>query len=399
MEMSHRQSCDRCRQQKVRCRRDESQRWSNNASSAEQGPPSRCERCTKAAVECVYSLKQRSKSRISHHHHQASITSQAGRHTDLRPRSNSSWVEQGIRGPSYPGGPLMSPDMSVGDALGQFPFDESDIFHSWDADLQGFASSSLNSLLAPSASDAALVMPISTAPSSHGEEDDSEYEDEEDVSDSPFSQLIALSDRVTRSMRCLARPGRAPLTASSPEINGALEDTNILIRIISGLTASRACEDSQNYGLVFSALACHQHLMALFRVICDVIHRSVQAKREQQKQQHGSRTDMGPSSVAQFVMVLQLLTHLINRMDRSLFRGGPVVARGSVGGYVTPTTPDGGDNHTVTFGTSMDCERSSSPDGLLVRVHEIVGKIPSEHDKLRQAIRKLQTDMEHPELH
>ncbi|KAK5633159.1 hypothetical protein RRF57_008873 [Xylaria bambusicola] len=306
---------------------------------------------------------------------------------------------QGIRGPSYPEGPLISPDVAAGDALGQFPFDESDVFHSWDADFQGFASSSLNSLIAPSASDAALVMPVSTAPSSHGGEDDSEYEDEEDVSDSPSSQLIALSDRVTRAMRCLARPGRAPLTASSPEINGALEDTNTLIRIISGVTASKACEDNQNCGLVFSALACHQQLMALFRVICDVIRRSVQTKREQQKQQHAIRSEMSPSSVAQFVMVLQLLTHLINRIDRSLFCGGAVVARGSFDGYVTPTTPDGGDNHIVTFGANVECGSSSPPDGLLVRVNEIVGTIPSEHEKLRQAIRKLQTEMEHPELH
>lgn len=54
--MSHRQSCDRCRQQKVRCRRDEAaQRGKSNTSSTGQTSLLPCERCTKAAVDCVYS--------------------------------------------------------------------------------------------------------------------------------------------------------------------------------------------------------------------------------------------------------------------------------------------------------------------------------------------------------
>lgn len=51
--MSYRQSCDRCRQQKVRCLREEPQAVDNDAPSGQHLPP--CDRCTKAGVACVYS--------------------------------------------------------------------------------------------------------------------------------------------------------------------------------------------------------------------------------------------------------------------------------------------------------------------------------------------------------
>jgi len=53
--MSHRQSCDRCRQQKVRCLRDEAQQENSNPSSPGRASLSQCERCAKAGVDCVYS--------------------------------------------------------------------------------------------------------------------------------------------------------------------------------------------------------------------------------------------------------------------------------------------------------------------------------------------------------
>ncbi|KAI1311113.1 hypothetical protein F5Y03DRAFT_391657 [Xylaria venustula] len=63
-------------------------------------------------------------------------------------------------------------------------------------------------------------------------------EDEEDASDTSSSQFAALSDRA--AIRSVARPGTAPLTASSPEFDGALEDTNTLIRIINAITLNGA---------------------------------------------------------------------------------------------------------------------------------------------------------------
>src|SRR5262249_31599785 len=52
MSPAHRQSCDRCRQQKVRCLRD------NNTSVPGPGGVSAsllCDRCAKAGADCVYS--------------------------------------------------------------------------------------------------------------------------------------------------------------------------------------------------------------------------------------------------------------------------------------------------------------------------------------------------------
>jgi hypothetical protein len=53
--MSQRQSCDRCRQQKVRCLRVNGQRGHNTPASPYRTSFSQCERCTKAGADCVYS--------------------------------------------------------------------------------------------------------------------------------------------------------------------------------------------------------------------------------------------------------------------------------------------------------------------------------------------------------
>ena len=316
----------------------------------------------------------------------------------------------------YPGGSSLAADFA--DLAGQFPgVDDSGSvtgFNGWDANLLPFSPTSLNSLAAPSAADAAPIsgLPISTTPSTaDGHEDSEDIDDDKDPIDALSSQLRSLSQRATRAMRRLVRPGRAPLTVSSPEVNEVLENTNSLIRIINNITAPDRDDNTldpttTDYGLAFSALACHQHLVALFRAICDAILRCLQSKKEHQQQHHRSRehSDVGPSSVAQFVMVLQLLMHLINRMDRSLFSSNASMWHGaglSTGGLVTPTTPNVVNHHTID---PMQSEAaagggSSSPGGLLVLVRDIVKTIPNEHEKLRQVIQKLQTDMEHSELH
>jgi hypothetical protein len=211
-------------------------------------------------------------------------------------------------------------------------------------------------------------------------------------------------------MRRLVRPGREPLTVSSPEVNEALEDTNTLIRIINDITAPdrddiTLDQTTTDYGLAFSTLACHQHIIALFQAICDAIHRCLRANKEHQ-QHHDRReqhNDVGPCSVAQFVMVLQLLIHLINRMDRSLFQTNPSMWHGaglSTGAQISPVTPNLANQHTTESIHSEAAAGGSSPSGgLLVLVQDILGTIPNEHEKLRQVIKKLQTEMEHSELH
>ncbi|KAI0185486.1 hypothetical protein EV127DRAFT_463795 [Xylaria flabelliformis] len=399
--MSHRQSCDRCRQQKVRCRRDETERGSNSPSSG-QTSLSQCERCTRAAVDCVYSLKQRPNSRSFR---------PIRRDTNPEPKNlnSTSWLEQGIAEALYPNGSFLGAD--VASLVGRFPgTDEARAvagFEGWDANLQSFSPTSLNSLAAPSGVDAALV---STTPSITDDYEDSEdIEDDKDPTDVVSSQLTSLSKRATRAIRHLDRPGRAPLTVSSPEVNVALEDTNTLLGIITKITSPDRGDiplDSvaTNYGLVFLALACHQHLVALFRAICDAIHRCLQSKKEHQQQQQwdGQDSDVGPSSVAQFVMVLQLLMHLINRIDRSLFQDKSLMWHGarlsSTGGHITPITPDMVNGNTIDP-LNSETAGGGSHGSLLVLVHDIVGKIPNEHDKLRRLIQELQTEMEHSEHH
>lgn len=315
----------------------------------------------------------------------------------------------------YQGGPALGSDFA--DLVGHFPgVDENGsvagLMQGWDANLQPFSPTSLSSLPAPSATEVALMTRArpTTGRDEDSEDDDAYDNDDIDTTDALSSQLISLSQRATRTMRRLARPGRVPLTVSSPEVNEALEDTNTLIRIINDITTpdrddSTLDPTTTDHGLAFSALACHQHLVALFRAICDAIHRCLEAKKEHQEQHHRSRqhSDIGPSSVAQFVMVLQLLMHLINRMDRTLFQGNPSMwqsARSSTDGNITPETPNLASQHELHSIQAEAASGGSSPQGgILVLVQYITGTIPSEHERLRQVIQKLQTEMEHSELH
>ncbi|KAL2830290.1 hypothetical protein BDW59DRAFT_158619 [Aspergillus cavernicola] len=179
------------------------------------------------------------------------------------------------------------------------------------------------------------------------------------------------------------------ITAPIPDC----DDVNITIGINSNTT---------DYGLAFSVLACHQHLFALFRAICDAIHRCLQCREEHRNHQYSS--EIGPSSVAKFIMVLQLLIRLINRMDRSLVASqkqnnpssmwhGAGLPRGDHGDGHIPGSAS--HHHYDPLQSETATDGQSPPGGLLVLVQEIVGTIPNEHEKLRQVIQKLQTEMEH----
>ncbi|KAJ5297277.1 uncharacterized protein N7443_008170 [Penicillium atrosanguineum] len=332
--------------------------------------------------------------------------------TDHGPRngSSTSWLEQGLARPIYQGGPFLGADL--GDLVGQFSgINESGVvanFNGWDANLQPFSPNLFSSLAATVAPNTGL---ISTAPSTiDGGHDSDEIEDNRDPADAISSQLTSLGQRARRATRRLVLPDRTPLTVSSPEVNEALEDTNTLIRIMNKITASD-CADitlhptTTDYSLAFSALACHQHLVALFRAICDSIDRCLQSQKEPRQRHHrtGQSRDVGPSSVAQFVMVLQLLMHLINRIDRSLFQSNPSMRHGKsgpTGNHLAPVTPNTA-NYNTPDPTRLEAAAGSSvpPGGLLVLVKDIVETIPNEHEKLRQVIQKLQTEMEHSELH
>ncbi|KAH7018619.1 uncharacterized protein B0I36DRAFT_41153 [Microdochium trichocladiopsis] len=255
--------------------------------------------------------------------------------------------------------------------------------------------------------------------------------DHEDARSFLFSQLTAVSQRAMRTARRLSRSGTGAgattLMVSSPEVTEALEDTNTLISTVNDImnvVATAGCDESMTTtdcaGLAISALACYQNLMTLFQAICDAIKGRLQAKKEereqqqeqQQQQQHAARDNsgVGPLNVAQFVMVLQLLMHLISRMGRILEISNTTAEQESQ--FIAPAAMlDGStmatDDYAIDIGPDQSTASSatsthhSTPhrSGLLEHVQEIVENIPSERERLRRIIQQLQAEMDHAEIH
>lgn len=254
-------------------------------------------------------------------------------------------------------------------------------------------------------------------------------------------QLTDLSLKIARAKRRLAGPGSQPPTPSSPEVTEALEYTNTLIHIFNEIVTASSSTDKTNgitptststtttasitpaaidNSVILLALASHQHLMALFEAICDAIRQcldSVAASADHM--QNPQRSDqrqgqVGAFSVAHFVMVLQLLMHLTNRIDRSLYPqakqqpvgSGPTWPDGSNGGaYITPVTDQ---LHSTQVPSRMEGvqsdggEEESPPQyflqqlqgGLPALAVGIVEGLPDQLGRLRKVIQGLQTMME-----
>lgn len=123
-----------------------------------------------------------------------------------------------------------------------------------------------------------------------------------------------------------------PLTVKSPVVNEAFEAANALVRIINSIPLADSTYGSSQplspkrqvpaeYSLIFQALSAHQHVLSLFRAVFDSIKRSLgsilqETEPQQQKSLHGDG-----SSSAQFIMVLQLIMYVVNRIGRSLRSG------------------------------------------------------------------------------
>lgn len=210
-------------------------------------------------------------------------------------------------------------------------------------------------------------------------------------------QLMALSTRATRTTRELHRASSTtPLTVNSPVVNETFEAANALVRIVHSIPLENCTSASSqplprdengrqpttDYGLVFLALASHQHVLSLFRAVCDSIQRSLGSmapgSEQQQQALHGDE-----ASSAQFVMVLQLVMHMINRVGRSL-RMGSRNAAGSVTGT---------HSHELTLGLEGG-EESGGSQCVVDLAQDMLRTLPDEHIKLRQVIQGLQTCME-----
>ncbi|KAF2122759.1 hypothetical protein BDV96DRAFT_681399 [Lophiotrema nucula] len=223
--------------------------------------------------------------------------------------------------------------------------------------------------------------------------------------DTLTGQLMALSTQVTRATRQLDCTGSiTPLTVNSSVVNEAFEATNTLVRIINSIPLANSTSASSHplphdenepksntdCGLIFLVLASHQHVLALFRGICDSIQRSLGSMAPGSEQQQQALHGDGASS-AQFVMVLQLVIHLINRVCRTLRIGSRSAAGSGADDQATGIAllhP-----YELTFGLEGRDESGGS-QCVINLAQDMLRTLPDEHVKLRQVIQGLQTRME-----
>jgi hypothetical protein len=204
-------------------------------------------------------------------------------------------------------------------------------------------------------------------------------------------QLMYLSNRAIGTTRELESAViTTPLTVNSPVVEEAFEAANALVRIINNIPlADSACGSSQRltrerhvlteHSLIFQALATHQHVLALFRAIYDFVKRSLRSTLQETEPQQLSLHGAGSSS-AQFIMVLQLIMHLVNRIGRSLRIGNGRISDQSVQTLQTPLTEGG--------------EESSSLQGIVDSAQAVLRTLPNEHVKLNEDIQELQVCIE-----
>lgn len=205
-------------------------------------------------------------------------------------------------------------------------------------------------------------------------------------------QLIKLSSEATSATRELeCTIATTPLTVNSAVVNDAFKAANSLVHIINDITqAGGTCSSSEGLSgngggrqraakdsSIFLILACHQHILALFDAVCNCIKSSLgrtQGTRPQFQPQ--TLHDIG-SSPAQFIMVLQLIMHLLNRLGRSLRMGS---LKGSEQDMAVVALDDSGESDTA--------------ESLLDSAQVMLKGLPNEHVRLIGVIQDLQAYIE-----
>jgi hypothetical protein len=277
------------------------------------------------------------------------------------------------------------PDTNFSDLAGTFPTGgevTAATFESWDGELQLF----------PLVDPLAGTAPATNSPCNRDAVIISNPDDSDTIG-SLSHQLTAINQRALHAMRSLALPSDVPLKVSSSQVDGAFKDTINLIRVVNDIATisnDGQCESMVSDGLAFLALASHQHLLALFKAICDSINRCLDLATSATEQQQPFLYKDGTLCVAQFVMVLQLLIHLLNRMDRSLFANE---AGTTSSGQTTPLTPK---SNSVSL--RLGCEEPKESQGLPIRAEIIARTIPDRHITLRKWMQELQMRIESSEF-
>ncbi|KAH9815755.1 Fungal zn2-cys6 binuclear cluster domain-containing [Teratosphaeria destructans] len=218
----------------------------------------------------------------------------------------------------------------------------------------------------------------------------------EDTLDDFAEQAMSLSKRALRARRQLDRrpDENAPIMVNSPVVNEAFEVANALLRFINCLSSQHSPTE-QNDTLkaaasssVLLALATYQHTLALFEAICTSIQKSLGFADASGDDAQHAVDDGNTAAHAQFVMVLQLIKHLLNRVGCGLrLRNSVVSLSPAINSDVTGTS-------LVQWDSDDAQGDSCSTSGLISNAYDVLKQIPREHLKLRQLSEGLQMHLE-----
>lgn len=246
------------------------------------------------------------------------------------------------------------------------------------------------------------------------------------------ARLAALTTQTTQTANHLGPSNiRSPLTVSSPQVDQVFDATSTLLRILGSISeslrvdsspspesTSDAARLSQDPCLIFLILACHQRVLGSFQAICDSIHRSLGSMSSHQGEEHMTfpwkrtlHSDEGTPCVAQFVMVLQLVSHLLNQLDMALSpsptssssRGeelrssfdfavttdadlSPSWTRSPLGSF----SSNQGNAALLLFSQEADADRKSDAQGFVRLARRFLITVPDQHSSLNNKIRELQ---------
>ncbi|KAL7940966.1 hypothetical protein V8C42DRAFT_336072 [Trichoderma barbatum] len=378
---SQRHSCDRCRQHEVRCLKY----WEVQADIGGGEHLATCERCAKADVPCVYSVKQKRK-QFSFTRKDAMVT----------PPVTAMSYSQDLAG-------MVSTSDGLGSLLGDMTMPLLDMTETTMPGYDDNDQYALNSETSQSSMPAALLASdrdYGMGTQSSSAEDNGPFRKKDaGTAGTLIGQVMTVSSRATQAAHRLdCADMTMSVTVNSPVVNEAFEVANTLTRILKDTMENSTSastrqvprdnnQSSISSGLVFLVLAAHQHTLDLFRAICNFIQRSLDATDRQNEAQQQDLHSDGIYS-AQFVMILQLIMHLTNRLSQSL--GIENTARAGADGEVSGTKLC--QSQQLTPG--IEGERESSPPSVLQLAQGILKQLPRQHVNMKEVIQDLQARTE-----
>ncbi|KAI1392621.1 uncharacterized protein F4822DRAFT_134231 [Hypoxylon trugodes] len=371
-----RQTCDRCRELKVRCKR------SSPSNILEDDSLTCCIRCTRAGANCTYSPQQRSgrpplprngrpfSSPSARRKHRQSIqtnvtpplTASSDAHSEVFPQSNEPLgLEQSLISLQ----PLITPEHSEAPAVGvnngielddafSSAFDTGDQDAFFDLTLGGDDSSNFNydggKRFSTSAPDL-LVQPPDESVS--------------DPTETSIRELADLDLRIYRAGRDLCNRSTSS-SARSPPPEELIDFTRTLLRILNRVVASTkdqgqlpldfspsdlgdqsrrsstsssfyldgpsTVRDTTDTSTALTVLACYQRLLDLFQGVCHVIHPHLGPRPPEPGiniDEKDGRRGSAQAPNAQVVMLVELMTHLLDRLDRGQYQLATALRRNS----------------------------------------------------------------------